>query len=323
MRERTGKHLAERVRAGDRIALARLISRIENADPVADGALARLHAATGRCHGVGVTGPPGTGKSTLVNAIAREVRRRGRTVGIVAVDPTSPFTGGALLGDRIRMQELHQDPGVFIRSMASRGAAGGLAETTLEVADAFDAFGFDLVVIETVGAGQVEVAVARAAHTTVVVSMPGMGDEIQAIKAGILEIADVFVLNKADRATAADLAMEMSLAFDQGSAGWRVPVLRTVATAGEGIGELVDALERHREFLEATGELSRRRASQARQRLLALAQRRWLATLLASPGAADALDRLSEAVAARARDPYSAAEELLALLPPELVRGRA
>lgn len=316
--------LAAGVLAGDRMALARLISRIENADPVADRALSLLFSATGRAHIVGVTGPPGTGKSTLVNALALEMRRRGRTVGIVAVDPTSPFTGGALLGDRIRMQELHQDPGVFIRSMASRGASGGLAETTLEVADAFDAFGFDLVLIETVGAGQVEVAVARAAHTTVVVSMPGMGDEIQAIKAGILEIADVFVLNKVDRATDADLMMEMEIAFERrASEGWRVPIVRTVATVAQGVGELADALDRHHGFLQTSGDLARRRATQARQRLLALVQRRLLAALLASPSAAAALDELSEAVASRTRDPYSAAGELLALLPPEVARDRA
>ncbi len=206
--------LFDRLISGDRRAAARVISLVENDGPGAPEIIRRLHRHTGRAHIVGITGPPGAGKSTLVTAVARELRSREKTVGIVAIDPTSPFSGGALLGDRVRMQELATDKGVFIRSMASRGSLGGVARATNDVINVLDAFGRDVIIVETVGAGQVEVDIVRFAHTSVVVTMPGAGDEIQAIKAGILEIGDVFVVNKADRDESSRTAMELSLMLE-------------------------------------------------------------------------------------------------------------
>src|SRR5579885_503591 len=233
--------MVERVLGGDRRALARLVTLIENEAPEARDYLARLYPQSGHAQIIGVTGSPGAGKSTLVMQLTRELRRRDQRIGIVAVDPSSPFTGGAILGDRIRMQELAGDSNVFIRSMASRGSLGGLAASTRDVVRALDAAGFQLVIVETVGAGQAEVEVVRAAHTVLVVMAPGMGDDIQALKAGILEIADIFVVNKADRPgadqTAAELRMLLSLAGKQSKAPdvWRVPIVKTSAMQGEGI----------------------------------------------------------------------------------------
>ena len=238
-----------------------------------------MFSRAGRAHVVGITGVPGSGKSTLVAKLAAAVRRSGRKVAIVAVDPSSPFSGGAILGDRIRMGELGGDPGVFVRSMATRGALGGLARGTLEAVDVLDAAGFDMVMIETVGVGQDEVDVARAAHTTVVVSAPGLGDDIQAIKAGILEIADVHVVSKCDRAdanrTIADLKDMLVLGFAKMDAGAgnevvaRPPVIATSAVRDEGVGDVLAAIDRHRDALERSGEIDARRASIAERRLLA------------------------------------------------------
>jgi LAO/AO transport system kinase len=270
--------IVERVLSGDRRALARLVTLIENEAPEAHEYLARLYPQSGRAQIVGITGSPGAGKSTLVTQMCRELRRRELRVGVVAVDPSSPFTGGAILGDRIRMQELAGDPNVFIRSMASRGSLGGLAASTRDVVRALDAAGYDVVMIETVGAGQAEVEIVRAAHTVMVVTVPGMGDDIQALKAGILEIADIFVVNKADRPgadqTAAELRMLLSLAAKQPKSPdvWRVPILKTSATQAEGIVELVDALFRHRAFLNESGQLARRNQRQVQSEVLALLQ---------------------------------------------------
>src|SRR6185437_11950740 len=260
--------IVTRLLAGDRRALARVVTLIENGAPEARAILAELHAHGGHAHIVGFTGSPGAGKSTLVMQLARELRRREQRIGILAVDPSSPFTGGAILGDRIRMQELAGDPNVFIRSMASRGSLGGLAASTRDVARALDAAGYDVVIIETVGAGQAEVEIVRAAHSVLVVTVPGMGDDIQALKAGILEIADIFVVNKADRPgadqAAAELRMLLSLAAKQPKSPdvWRVPILKTAATQGEGTSELVDALFRHRAFLAESGQLAQRNQRQ-------------------------------------------------------------
>jgi LAO/AO transport system ATPase len=268
--------------AGERRALARLITQVENLTPLADEALARLFLYTGRAHVIGVTGAPGTGKSSLVNELTKALRRIGETVAVVAVDPTSPFSGGAVLGDRIRMRDLAGDPGVFIRSMASRGALGGLARTTADVARVLDAAGFQRVIVETVGAGQTEVDIARMAHTTLVVEAPGLGDDVQAIKAGILEIADILVVNKADRdgaeRTASALQAALDLSMPSASAtgghhgagslrravpgtddgGWRVPVLKTIATEGNGIEAVLDAIQRHRQHLAQGAGVQRR-----------------------------------------------------------------
>ncbi len=261
---------AEAVLSGDRLALARLLTQVENDLPVSREALSRLFAHTGRAHLIGVTGSPGTGKSSLVNQLARFYRRPpdgapAQRVAILAVDPSSPFTGGAVLGDRVRMRDLAGDPGVFIRSMASRGALGGLAHTTGALAQVFDAAGFEVILIETVGAGQAEVDVARLAHTTLVVEAPGLGDDIQAIKAGILEIADILVVNKADRpgvdSTERALRSMIELAYPEaGEFPWKPRILRTVATQGSSIPELAGAIAAHKDYLLSSGEWQRREA---------------------------------------------------------------
>lgn len=274
-------------------ALARVLTRIENGDPAAQEDLRAAWGAVGRAHRIGVTGAPGSGKSTLVAALARAWRSRGYSVAILSIDPSSPLTGGAILGDRIRMRELSGDPEVFIRSMASRGAAGGLAIAAADATALLDAHGFDVVVIETVGAGQSEVDVVRLADSVVVVEAPGMGDDVQAIKAGILEIADVLVVNKADRPGAERTAAALQAALDlaapstghhgpaeissshastssstKGRGGWVIPVLPTTATTGEGVDALVEALGQHREWLTASGEASVRAARRAEGELL-------------------------------------------------------
>jgi LAO/AO transport system kinase len=245
--------------------------------------------------------------------LARELRRRDQRIGIVAVDPSSPFSGGAILGDRIRMQELSGDPNVFIRSMASRGSLGGLARATRDVVRALDAAGFDTILIETVGAGQAEVEIVRAAETVVVVTVPGMGDDIQAIKAGILEIADIFVVNKADRPgadqTAAELRMLLSLDEQRKDRPWRVPILKTCATTGEGVPLLADELAEHRTSLRETGQLASRTERQARSEILALLQQSLLDRLDTSLSPQD-WDRIVDDVARRRSDPYTTAEEI-------------
>ncbi len=305
--------IVERLLAGDRRALARVVSLIENGAPQAREILARLHAKGGRAHIVGLTGSPGAGKSTLVTRLARELLRHGQRVGVIAVDPTSPFTGGAILGDRIRMQDLAGDPNLFIRSMASRGSLGGLAATTRDVARALDAAGFDTILIETVGAGQAEVEIVRAAQTVVVVAVPGMGDDIQAIKAGILEIADIFVVNKADRPgadqTAAELRMLLSLDEHRKEHGWRVPILKTNALQGDGVAELAQELRRHLAYLMESGTLASRSGRQARSEMLALLQQALMARIEATIGPTE-WDRLIADVVERRADPYTVADLL-------------
>lgn len=292
--------LAEEVLAGSRFALARLLTLIENEDPQGEAALDRLFPHSGRAHWIGVTGSPGAGKSSLVNRLARAFRNPGdgshpRTVAIVAVDPSSPFTGGALLGDRVRMRDLSGDPGVFIRSMASRGALGGLARTTPAVVQALDGAGFDIILIETVGAGQSEVEIARLAHTVIVVEAPGMGDDIQAIKAGILEIADILVLNKADLPGAENALRTLRSMLELGhplreaappsdpSAGWRPPLVATIATQNEGIPELMHHLQAHAEHLRQSGGWQARDRSRLQTQLEELLQaallKRWHSSL--------------------------------------------
>lgn len=276
--------LAESVLAGDRLALARVLTQLENETPQGAEALAALYPHGGRAHRVGVTGAPGTGKSALVNRLALHLRDGGRgpTVAVVAVDPSSPFSGGALLGDRIRMRDLAGDPGVFIRSMASRGALGGLARTTASAVDALDAAGFEVIFIETVGAGQAEVDIAGAAPTVLVLEAPGLGDGVQALKAGILEIGDILVVNKADLPGADTAANHLRAAIDLGLAtgageqaqGWVPPVLNTVALDGQGVPELADAIRRHREYLQTSGEWTRRERARLRGEMLLLLRQR-------------------------------------------------
>ena len=273
--------------------------------------LAPLFASTGRARIIGITGPPGAGKSTLVQRLAQACRRRGKTVGIVAVDPSSPFTGGAILGDRIRMGEIYTDPGVFIRSMATRGTLGGLARATSDAVDVLDAAGFDVVFVETVGVGQDEVDIVKAAETIAVLLAPGFGDDIQAIKAGILEIGDVFVVNKADREgadrTAAELAMMLDLSP---AAAWRPPILRTVAPRNEGVAEVLAAFEAHAAHLASSGEAEPRRRRRARARLLAVLEERFLRRVEKDAPDAGGLEQAVLSVAARREDPYTAAGRL-------------
>jgi len=272
-----------------------------------------LFPHTGRAHIVGVTGPTGSGKSTLTGALAREYRRRGRTVGIVAVDPTSPFSHGAILGDRIRMQDLTSDPDVFIRSMATRGAMGGLAATTGDVVAVLDAAGKDVVIVETVGAGQDEVDIADTAHTTVVINIPGAGDDMQAIKAGILEIADILVVNKADQPGAEATFKQLHIYADlQRNEGWDVPILKTVAHREHGVVELMEAIDRHRQFLQESGRLAEMTRKRARRQLLGVAQKMVLERLLDGASGEARVAELVEAIASREIDPHTAAERLIA-----------
>ncbi|MCL4232436.1 MAG: methylmalonyl Co-A mutase-associated GTPase MeaB [Dehalococcoidia bacterium] len=306
--------LIERFLQGDRRALARVISRVENETAEGREFLRALFPRSGRAHTIGVTGGAGSGKSTLTGALATEYRRRGHTVGIVAVDPSSPFTQGAILGDRIRMQDLTLDPGVYVRSMASRGALGGLAPTIDDVVAVMDAYGFDFVIIETVGAGQDEVEIAGTALTTVLVNNPGTGDDIQAMKAGILEIADVLVVNKADHPGADVLVSQLQALLTLSPAGSRrPPVLKTIATKGEGFGALADAIADHRTYLESSGEMERQRAIDARHQVLSIARSILLERIRQATPEAE-LDDLVGQVAARRLDPHSAAEALAARL---------
>jgi LAO/AO transport system kinase len=304
-------------------AIGRAISWLENGGGSAGAAAAapgagarsaagreligRIYARTGRARVVGVTGPPGAGKSTLVDRLARRLRQRGDTVGILAVDPTSPFTGGALLGDRIRMQALYTDPGVFIRSMATRGAMGGLARASRDAVDLLDAAGFDWVIVETVGVGQDEVDVVRTVDSVVVVTVPGLGDDIQAIKAGILEIADVFVINKADREGVERTFKDLQMLLSIGEHGaWVPPVLKAVALRDEGLDRLLAEVERHREHLVASGELEARRRSHLRLRVETLLKERVVAAADQVMGLDSEVDR---GFAANL-DPYQVADRL-------------
>jgi LAO/AO transport system kinase len=310
----TVEQLVDRLAAGDRRALARLLTLVENDTPEGRRALALLYPRSGNAHTVGLTGSAGSGKSTLTAALARELRRRGKTMGIVAIDPTSPFSHGALLGDRIRMQDLTADPAVFLRSMATRGALGGLAPSTAGVVTALDAFGKDLVLVETVGAGQDEVDVATMADTTVVVLTPGTGDDVQAMKAGIMEIADILVVNKCDLPNADLLARQLIAVYETAPAakqgGWQTPIVKTAGALGEGVTELADHLEKHRQHVAGHARDQHRRA-QARHQLLALARQRLLDDLIARTTADGTLDALVERIAAREIDPHTAADELV------------
>jgi LAO/AO transport system ATPase len=300
----------ERLLAGDKRSLSRVLSWVEDNYPEGREAMRELYAHTGRAHIIGITGPTGCGKSTLAGALAREYRKQDKTVGIVAIDPTSPFSHGAILGDRIRMQDLTSDPGVFIRSMATRGALGGLAATTNDIVNVMDAAGKEVIIVETVGAGQDEVEIASTAHTTIVVNIPGAGDDMQAIKAGILEIADVLVVNKADLPQADAVFKQLHIYAElQRNAGWNVPIVKTVAYKDKGIDELMEAIERHRQFLGESGRLDEMLRERGRRQLLATAQSILMDRVLT--GADALIEELAQRIAAREIDPRTAAEQLI------------
>ena len=339
--------------AGRAAALARAVSIVENQRPGIDDILGTLHPKLGRARRIGITGPPGAGKSTITALLTKEFRNAGLSVGIVCVDPTSPFTGGALLGDRVRMESVSLDSGVFIRSMATRGSLGGLAASTREVADVLDAYGFDRVIIETVGVGQSELDVARTADSTVVVLVPESGDSIQTLKAGVMEIADVFVINKSDRPGADRLRndVELMLGLRKGNTyanmpahhgvdlkrmtnparvareeardqegKWTPPVLRAVAAKGEGIAELTDSLDRHFHYLEQSGELRSRRRERIVERVVEVAERRMRRRLWDDSATMKWLDDRVDDLEAGAVTPYAVADELLGTYG-DLVKG--
>jgi LAO/AO transport system kinase len=305
--------LTRKILEGDVRAAARLMTMIENGVLEARAALKSLYPHTGSGYIIGITGPPGSGKSTLTDQLTDELRKREKTVGIVAVDPTSPFTGGAILADRIRMQRHSLDADVFIRSMATRGHLGGLARATNDIVDVMDAAGKEVILIETVGVGQDEVEVMGTAHTCVVVSVPGLGDEVQAIKAGILEIGDIFVVNKADREgadrTATELEMMLHMAPDTG--GWLPKVYKTVATKGEGIAELVDVIFEHKVFLDERDLRKKKGRERSERAFLTLLQETLTARTIERFKRNGSMKELIERIADRELDPYTAVEEVL------------
>jgi LAO/AO transport system kinase len=305
------QNLVDRVTSGDARALARAITLVENRVPESSELLKALFPRTGRAKVVGLTGSPGAGKSTLVDQLAREYRKQQKTVGIIAVDPTSPYSGGAILGDRIRMGSHFADPSIYIRSMATRGSLGGLARTTADVTSVLDASGRDVILIETVGVGQDEVDIVRLAEVTVVILVPGMGDDVQTIKAGIMEIADIFVINKSDREGAERVEREIramqSLAAREDN--WTPPIVKTVASAGEGIAELSAAISSYQGFLSRSGLAHRKQVDNWRERLIEMLRDATLQQVLRQHGE-EAIARYAAEIADHKRDPYSLVEEI-------------
>jgi LAO/AO transport system kinase len=305
--------LAADILAGRFRALGQAISLIERDDPATDQLLAEIYPFTGKARIIGITGSPGAGKSTLVASLAKFYRKQEKRVAIIAVDPTSPFTGGAILGDRIRMTELYTDRGVFIRSMATRGFLGGLARATNDVVDVLDASGFEVVLVETVGVGQDEVEIVRTVQTNVVVLVPGMGDDIQAIKAGIMEIGDVFAVNKADRPgadkTVTEVTMMMSLVEEHGD--WIPPIVKTVASKAEGIAELDAALVTHYTYLESSGELDRRNRERVRIRIETQLKESFMHRLIGQTISREEYEALLDDVLRKKNNPHDAAENVL------------
>lgn len=306
--------LSARVSSGEAAAVARAISKIEDGSAGAAALMKEIYQLSRGALVIGITGAPGAGKSSLVDKLAMLYRKRGERVGIVAVDPSSPFSGGAILGDRIRMQTLGLDEGVFIRSMATRGNLGGLARATVDAVAILDAAGYAKIIVETVGVGQDEVEIVKAADVSVVVLVPGMGDDIQAIKAGIMEIGDIFVINKADKegVYATEKELEALLSLASRGDGWDPPIVKTVATENQGLNELAQAVDAYAETQSGARVSSERRRAIARWRIVELLRESLLARVLASDSSVAMLDRLADEVASRRRDPYSAVEEIIA-----------
>ena len=310
------KDWVDRIRSGDPRALARAISTVENRAPESLDLLKALFPHTGRARIIGLTGAPGAGKSTLVDQLAKEYRKQNKTIGIIAVDPTSPYTGGAILGDRIRMGSHYADPGIYIRSMATRGSLGGLAGTTSDVAAVLDASGRDLVLIETVGVGQDEVDIVRLAEITVVILVPGMGDDVQTIKAGIMEIADVFVINKSDREGAERVEREVRAmqSLSTRSDGWTPPIVKTIASDGQGVPELAKAVASYEDFLRTHNLGLQKRVQNWQERLVEMLRESLLQRVLRDEMGDGAISRYAAEIAEHKRDPYSLVEEIVSKL---------
>jgi LAO/AO transport system kinase len=305
--------LVKELLKGNRRAAARLMTLAESMTPDAHAVIKQIFSHTGKAHIIGVTGPPGSGKSTLVDKLIAEFRNQKLSVGVVAVDPSSPFTGGALLGDRIRMNRFATDPQVFIRSMGSRGSLGGLAWATQDVVHILDAFGKDVIIVETVGVGQAEVDIIRLAETVVLLSVPGLGDDIQTIKAGVMEIGDIFVVNKADLDGADRRYMELQTALnlDRNKEGWQPPILKVISTSGEGAQELVEAIQNHHKYLIESGEIQQNRINRCCAQLETIVEHSFLRKLFVEPEERKLFLELVDEVNARKTDPYTAAERLI------------
>jgi len=307
------KDIAKKVLSGDSRAIARLITLAENNDPSANDSMKDIHPHTGKAHVIGITGVMGSGKSTLIYELTRLYRKQGKTVGIIAIDPTSPFSGGALLGDRVRMMELTMDKGVFIRSMGTRGMLGGLASAVYDVVEILDASGKDVVIVETVGVGQAEVDIIKIADTTLVIIVPGLGDSIQTLKAGVMEIADIYVVNKADRAGVEQTVAEVESLVDItcSEKERKTPILSTIAKRGEGVKELIIEIENHEKYLKKTKELETKRRLRYEAELIEIIRKRLMNFIFDEEQFKDKVELLIDQISKKQIDPHSAAEEIL------------